>query len=297
MADWLGWKTAGGQTFSAPAATLRAGDGGLHLFARGPDDLVKRRRFGAGSWDPWTDVPGTQTTPSGPAATTVRVDTGPLTDDLGELWVFVRNSGGTIMWNRHEREDAPSWGGWKSVPVGITPSKPAVVNGTFPVMLFARGTDDGIHYIENDQSWGSWKQVPGGGKTFDAPAAAFRTGGFLQNDRIHLVVRGTDDGLHHNVYDGDEWSGWSAIGGKTFSAPALTNVIGDVFEREEVHLVVRGTDNGLHHAVYDGDEWNGWSVIPGGGTTFDAPALTEFHGDLWLFVRGTDNAIHYNVLG
>ncbi len=111
-----------------------------------------------------------------------------------------------------------------------------------------------------------------------------------------MVVRGTDDVLYHNIYDGDDWSGWGGIGGKTFSAPALTNVNGDAWEEEEVHLVVRGTDNQLHHAVYDG-EWNGWSVIPGGGITFDAPALTEYNGDLWLFVRGTDDFIHYNVLG
>ncbi|WP_141753640.1 hypothetical protein [Streptomyces agglomeratus] len=165
------------------------------------------------------------------------------------------------------------------------------------MMLVVRGTDDGIHYIEaGDGGWETWHQVPGGGKTFDAPAAAVHFGGVFEGHKNHVVVRGTDDALHHNVFDDGDWSGWSSIGGKTFSAPALTHVGGDVFESEEVHLVVRGTDNLLHHAVYDGAEWNGWSVIPGGGITFDAPALTEFDGDLWLFVRGTDNSIHYNVL-
>ncbi|MFF7442739.1 hypothetical protein [Streptomyces sp. NPDC008122] len=285
MAEWQGWQSAGGKTFSPPSVTARGN--GLHLFIRDENNRVMRRRYDGSSWDPWKEMPGGQLTYTGPAATT-------LGDEA--LYVFVREANGIISWNRHPRKSATNWDGWKSVPIGETPSEPATMADSNWVVLCVRGTDDKLHWISTGGDiWGEWNRV-GDGVTYSSPAIAWYPGGFLNpNDQMHLVVRGTDDGLHHITHTGDDWGdGWHQVGGKTFSAPALTHFSGSFFESEEVHLAVRGTDDHIHHNSYDGDSWEGWSQVPD-GMTYDAPALTEYDEDLYLFVRGTDDAVHYNV--
>ncbi|MER6958218.1 hypothetical protein [Streptomyces sp. NPDC000618] len=292
MAEWQGWETAGGKTFSPPAVTARGN--GLHLFIRDENNRVMRRRYDGSSWDPWKEMPGGQLTYSGPAATTREDDA---------LYVFTRDADGSMSWNRHPAKNATKWDGWDSVPIGKTPSEPATTwyptGGATNVILSVRGTDDRLHWISIlGETWGEWNRV-GDGVTYSSPGIAWLPGGIFEDPRMHLVVRGTDDGLHHIVYTGDDWGeGWHEIpgGGKTFSAPALTYFNGSTFEAEKVHLAVRGTDDRLHHNSCDGDDadsWEGWSQVPG-GMTFDAPALTEYDEDLYLFVRGTDDAIHYN---
>jgi len=118
MPDWSAWKAVpgGGKTFSAPSAAVR-GDT-LHLFVRGTDDGVHRKRFN-GEWDPWTQVPGDEKTPSGPTSV-----------GLGkyQLTVFIRRSDNTIHANTES--GSTSWSGWVEVDGGVeggrTPSEPTV---------------------------------------------------------------------------------------------------------------------------------------------------------------------------
>jgi hypothetical protein len=43
--------------------------------------------------------------------------------------------------------------------------------------------------------------------------------------------------------------------------------------------------------------WRAWTEIPGGGSTFDAPAITTTtDGSVWVLVRGTNNRIYFNRL-
>ena len=283
MASWAGWsRVPGGLTFDAPAVAGR-GDH-LELIVRGTDDFVHRNVFDGGAWAGWTAVPGDTRTPSAPAA--VVLSSG--------LSVFVRLADGSMRHNLHPGGTIP-WHGWEQVPVGLTPSAPTVTlyhpNGPFILRLVVRGTNDGIHFNTLSGGWAGWAEVPGGGRTRSAPAAAHVDGSFLQRDEMHVCVRGTDDALHVNRFDGSDWSGWSAVpgGGRTFDAPAAIQFDGDLY------LFVRGTDDGLHFNRFDG-EWSGWSEVPGGGRTLSAPSVTVFDGDLYLFVRGTDDGVHFNRL-
>jgi hypothetical protein len=54
------------------------------------------------------------------------------------------------------------------------------------------------------------------GATASIAALTASGGGILD-----LAVRGIDDGVYHNHYDGAAWTGWTAVGGATASRPAL----------------------------------------------------------------------------
>lgn len=287
MARWDGWSAVpgGGRTFSAPAVTMGHG---LRLVVRGRDDGVHHNRFDGSSWDGWQEVPGVEQTSSAPGA---------LAIDRA-LTAFIRHADGGIHWNALTH-GSNGWRGWEEIPGGgRTPSGPAALAyhrfdlGLIDPHVFVRGTDDGIHFNSlSEGRWTGWRAVPGGGRTPSTPAVASVSGAIPGTNELHLCVRGTDDGLHHNRFDGSDWSGWSAVpgGGRTFDTPAAVEFAG------ELHLFVRGTDDGLHFNRFDGS-WSGWSAVPGGGRTPSAPAVTVFDGDLYLLVRGTDDGLHFNRL-
>jgi hypothetical protein len=55
-------------------------------------------------------------------------------------------------------------------------------------------------------------------------------------------MRGTDDGIYQNTFDGSSWSGWKGLPGqgRTVSGPAAA-----IFA-DELYVFVRGTDNGIY---------------------------------------------------
>lgn len=270
MANWEGWREIGGATLSGPAAC----GGNVDLFVRGTDNRVHHTRLKGGTFpaefDHWTPIAGMLTS-AAPAAAVHN----------GSVYVFVINDHSEIVYSRWNGSSADPWqkapgngfsavavtagvlvarttdglfqstafdgsghvltfSGWKWVDHGFkSHSAPAITQFGSGYHLFLRGLDDAIWYrtLNADRvSWGAWHQVPGNGKTTAAPAAALGL----------LVVRGTDDGLHHNSFDGMNWSGWAKVdGGLTHDAPALAHAGG--FST----LVVRGTNNGVYYNMYD----------------------------------------------
>ena len=91
--------------------------------------------------------------------------------------------------------------------------------------------------LHRDQAptWSGWSEVPGSGLTTDAPAAV------NYHHKHFLFVRGTDDHIYVNRYDGT-WTGWSEVPGNglTLSAPAAA------VYRDTLRLYVRGTDSRIY---------------------------------------------------
>jgi hypothetical protein len=116
--------------------------------------------------------------------------------------------------------------------------------------------------------------------------ASFGTTGPPAPTRVSMVVRGTDNGIYHNRFDGTRWLGWIALPGMTADTPALASSGG------MVELVIRGTDNHVYHNRFNGSGWLGWTSLP--GATSDAPAVAVHAGVLNLVVRGTDNAVYHS---
>jgi hypothetical protein len=104
---------------------------------------------------------------------------------------------------------------------------------------------------------------------------------------LELVVRGTDNGLYHNTFNGTGWTGYTFLGGSTASRPALAAGPNGTLE-----LVVRGTDNRIYHNRFNGAGWTGFVNL--GGATPDAPALASRSTGVDLVVRGTDNGVYHN---
>jgi Tol biopolymer transport system component len=118
------------------------------------------------------------------------------------------------------------------------------------------------------------------------------TGGFadvfVAGPGLALVIRGTDDGIYENRFDGVSWSGWTALPGATADIPGLASS-GDSM----LDLVVRGTDDGVYHNHFEGGTWSGWTALP--GATADIPALAASGGGvLDLVVRGIDDGVYHN---
>jgi spore germination protein YaaH len=103
--------------------------------------------------------------------------------------------------------------------------------------------------------------------------------------RTDVFVRGGDNGLWQESYDGTTWSGWTALGGGLTSAPAAAS-----WGSNRIDTFVRGTDNALWHKWYDTTGWHGWERL--GGSLISGPAVASWGpGRLDVFVVGTDHGL------
>jgi endoglucanase len=136
-----------------------------------------------------------------------------------------------------------------------------------------------------------WREVPGNGFTVSGPATTSYNG----ND--YVFVRGTNDHLYSNSFNGTTWSGWSEVPGHmlTLSTPAAVSYI-----RATLYLFARGTDNKIYFNIFNGTSWSSWSQVPGNGSTLSGPSTAVFgagvSASLSLFVHGTNDHLYVNTL-
>jgi hypothetical protein len=123
------------------------------------------------------------------------------------------------------------------------------------------------------------------GLTPSAPAATT-----FKSNTLSLFVRGTDNKIYTNTFNGTTWSGWSQVpgNGSTIDSPAALGA----------HLFVRGTNNRIYMNTLD-ITWSGWHEVPGNGSTLSASTVAasiapEGFTYLNLFVRGTNNHLYVN---
>ena len=105
---------------------------------------------------------------------------------------------------------------------------------------------------------------------------------------LYLFVRGTENKIWVDHFDGSTWSDESLVPGgfQTPSAPSVAQY-GNMF-----YLFARGTDNGIYYNTFNSSSWSGWHPVPpGDGRTYDAPKATTYGNMLYLFNRGTANWI------
>jgi len=103
--------------------------------------------------------------------------------------------------------------------------------------------------------------------------------------RTDLFVRGTNNGLWQNTYNGTSWNGWGSLGGGLTSAPAAVS-----WGANRIDTFVRGTDNALWHVWYDTTGWHGWERL--GGSLITGPEVASWGpGRLDVFAIGTDHGL------
>ncbi len=125
-----------------------------------------------------------------------------------------------------------------------------------------------------------WQSL--GGSISATPAAASWAA-----NHVDVFVRGTDNALYQDTWNGTAWTGFTSLGGNITSAPAAVS-----WGPNRIDVFARGTDMALYHRAWDGVHWAPWEYL--GGTLNSAPAVTSWgSGRLDVFVRGTDNALYH----
>ena len=159
------------------------------------------------------------------------------------------------------------WEGWSVVPNGSTIDGPAaaVLEGVLHIVV--RGADgysvwhSSVNMTTSDFS--GWELI--GGATESKPTLAWSESRL----ELYLVVRGLDNVVYYNVWNGVDWEGWTSLSsGATCDSPGAT-VIDD-----RLHIVVRGMDEySLWHMSVDltTSIASDWALID--GATNSAPTL------------------------
>ena len=195
----------------------------------------------------------------------------------GDMVVVGRGADGAI-YERHL--SGGTWSPWAWLG-GAASSGPAAAAYGDSIHVFVTGTDGGVYEnVLRAGAWSGWSAL-GGGST-SAPAAVARRA----TDLLDLVVRGTDNALHHRYFQpGAGWSGWEALGGNATGGPAVNSQ-----EANVLNVWHRATDGQLVQRAWKAS-WSDW--MPLGGQIIGAPSvISRMEGHVDVFARGTDRATY-----
>jgi hypothetical protein len=182
---------------------------------------------------------------------------------------------------------------------------PVVVQNTFSdnrLMVFVVGTDNKLHYIQQEQApdpvdFFPWDQsqsaLPGGVvRASSDPAVIMNSDG-----RLEAFVVGTDNAVWHTSQTDPgsiSFSSFQSLGGVVDSNTS------PVLERNSdgrLELFVVGTDNALWHRSQispGSNTWTGWQSLGGAlRDNTDPAAVRNADGRLQIFVVGIPNGLYY----
>ena len=124
----------------------------------------------------------------------------------------------------------------------------------------------------------AWKSL-GGIATSGVDASSW------SSTHLDVFVRGTDNGLWDDTWNGTAWNGWQPLGGALASDPTAVS-----WGPNRVDVFVRGTDGQLWHRWEDGTTWYPWEPL--GGALTSGPDAASWSGNrLDVFARGTDGQL------
>jgi hypothetical protein len=267
VAALAGSASAGAEVVDDNPAASSRGPGQVTVFIRGADGTLHTSDLSGGSFTPWRSLGGYLD--SGPGA-------GARSATVGD--VFVRGSNSS-MYTQYFISTS-GWSGWGALG-GNMLSAPGVTvrKGGGYIDTYYRGPDNGIVA----RSW-----VPGSGwtaenttaldpgLTLSAPALVSRA-----NEVLAVIVRGTNDYVHINEWNGSAWSGWAQIPGGmlTAHAPAATTR-----QYGTMDVFVRTRSGGVAWASYDGAAWSAWKTVPG-SVDSGLAAVSDHPSRIYLFAR------------
>ena len=105
------------------------------------------------------------------------------------------------------------------------------------------------------------------------------------SSRIDTFIRGGDNGLWQNTYNGTTWSGWTSLGGVLTSDASAVS-----WGPNRIDVFTRGTDDALWHRWWDGAHWSNWENL--GGVITSGPEVSSWAaGRLDVFAVGTNNGL------
>jgi hypothetical protein len=104
-------------------------------------------------------------------------------------------------------------------------------------------------------------------------------------NRVDVFVRGANNAMFQNTWNGSSWTGFTSLGGVITSSPDAVS-----WGSNRIDVFARGQDNGLWHQSWNGSAWSGWQSL-GGVITSDPDVASWGPGRLDIFARGQNNGI------
>ncbi|MEM4863347.1 MAG: hypothetical protein QW706_09265 [Candidatus Nezhaarchaeales archaeon] len=254
--------TLPGSTVDSPAAVLNVRMGNrIYLAVRGRDNGIwvghlTETTSGEAVFSGWNRLPGS--TLSRPV----------LTSSYDFVFIVVRGSNNRIYYGYLDTTD-DRWRGWRSLPSGSTIDAPAAVYLGGRLHIVVRGSDGySLWHSWVDPFTGEfsgWFRIPG-----STPSAPYLT---TDGEKLYLAVRGRDNKIYFNVYDGSKWVGWTRLPtGSTSTTPAIFVYKG------VIHFLVVGMDGrSIYYASMNLStrELTPWVKLPGSTPSTPTPVLLE----------------------
>ncbi|MFE0463517.1 hypothetical protein ACFW1A_30115 [Kitasatospora sp. NPDC058965] len=213
---WSAWESLGGNLASNPTAVSWSSSR-LDLFATGTDGNIYQKYWtSGGGWTGWQNFgtpPGGVASGASPAVTS---------SGNGRLDLFVRGTAGAI-WHIYY---SGAWSGWQSLGGFLTSDPTAVAQNASHYDVFALGGDGKIWHDSwtGGANWSGWTQdvtTPSAGIAAGASPTVATWNGV--SGALELFVRGKDNSMSYNLYNGSSWGGWGARGGSyTSNAAAIS---------------------------------------------------------------------------
>lgn len=109
-----------------------------------------------------------------------------------------------------------------------------------------------------------------------------------------VVVRGSDNHVWLNTFNGTNWNGWLDLGGDVRGRPTSVS-----FGSNHLDVFARDSANHLMHRWWNGTSFSNWEPIGGAWQFVGDPIPVSWgNGRIDIFARGTDNAlIHLYTAG
>jgi hypothetical protein len=213
--------------------------------------------------------------------------------------IFARAADGSVIYTQRT---AGGWTGWTSLG-GYILGAPAVVktgsgnplegSATQPLMVIARGGDNGLYVNQQiGAGWSGW-QALGGAATSD-PVAVQRVGSSELQKQVQLFARNGNGAVMTRLYNGFGWEGWQDLGGIIQGNPAAVAAVNHNQGFMPYTFVFgRGSNNALHVNRLDSGGWSGWQSL--GGVIHSDPNASAGNSNstpVYVAARGSDDAIH-----
>jgi hypothetical protein len=257
---WSGWSAlSNGATANTPAiAVVGATEYFVVKGSDGESLWFASRNLADGSFSGWTWLSGS--TPSAPT----------LVTDGMRLILVVRGSDSRVYYRVYDIA-TQLWSNWRGISTGFTSEKPTAAMLGNKLYIVVRGITLGsnsVYYgtvdMENDDFSG-WKAV--GGSTPSAPVLAT----LHTVNGLCLAVRGDDNQIYVNRWNGVSWQGWNVISlGSTVSSPAIA-----VYQNT-LHMIVIGLDGSslwYNSMNLTTNVASGWTPLMGSSPS--APTITR----------------------
>jgi len=239
--EWSGWFQMGGSLNSSPAAASW-GPGTLLVAARLTNGKIGLREFAGSNWSPWSEL----SPPPGGAAS------GPALSSWApkRLNLFVRGNDGALWWRFFSGSSSTAkptqesnWSTWSSAGGQFVGDPAAASWGPERIDVVVAVADSTIWHWWYVNGATGWDSIGCCIDPTSSPSIASRTA-----NTLNVLMRGSDGDLWHSFWDGNSWSGWSALGGVLTSSPSIAAT-----GPSRLDVVAVGTDQGLKHRFWTPD--------------------------------------------